>query len=72
MQDCVTLGLPESQMLMESIACFERPRKSVAHCMVGRTDVENAMLVQRIAHSEAVERQRLHTAVSFKRTRFVR
>ena len=39
--------------------------------MVDRTDVENAILVQSVAHSEAVARQCLQTAVSFKMTRLL-
>ena len=45
-------------------------RKSDAHWIVDRTEVENAMVVQSVAYSKAAERQWLHTAVMFSRTRF--
>lgn len=37
-----------------------------------QSEVENEMSAQSIAHPEAVERQRLHTAVSFNRSKFLR
>ena len=39
--------------------------------MVDGIDVENAILVQSDAHCEAIERQCLHTAVSFNSARFL-
>ena len=44
----------------------------MAHWTVDGTEVENTILVHSIAHSKAVERQCLHTAVSFNSSKFLR
>jgi hypothetical protein len=59
-------------MQAESMASFERTRKSAAHWTVDNIEVENAMPVQSVACSKAAKRQYLQTAVRFNRTRFDR
>ena len=66
------LGVPESRIWRDSIVSFERPRKNTAHSTVDGTEVENTMVFQRVAHSEATERQCLHTAVRFNSSEFLR
>ena len=58
-------------MCIDSIASFERLRKSFAPCTVGSSVVENAIFAQSTAQTEAAERQRRHTAMILARIMFL-
>lgn len=53
------------------MAAFERLRKSLAHRMMDRLEVENAMVVQNTAYSKVIERQRMQTAVIRNSSKFL-